>query len=775
MKRTSKKNIQIPEKKDNRQKTETKIVETSFLQKNLKYLFLALILFYIGTSLYQEFYGNEIFSFLQQIFQIPTIIIGILSLYFDRQKLIDTVNQLFKSDNEPFIEKVKLFFSKKEILTTSLFVIVLGVSVFTLFHKLDNFDVFSDEIQVTKGAAGYYHTGEFRQWDFIKETLVGKPYTVAKPHLRVVALSYKIFGVNAFAARFPSALFGVFLIAFLYLIGRYFIKDKYAALLTAFAFALYFEFLFLGRWARMYGILYPMFFLIFYWTFKLLTEKNNLKIFNSGKNNFPEKYFNFNYIYLPFIAVLFYIALNTHTNVSVIFLIFLIFLFPGIVIFRTEKRYLTAFLFAFTILILQLIFPFKVNFKDFTFFEIDNSPIYNKAFFDYPFSVKTNIILLFVSFSALFFSKNKDFQKRYLILFITVTVPWLFFSYIIKYAPNYRYVSFLTPFAVLLIVGSFMLINKILFHKTIQIFLVLLLVASVGLSYSNHYEGLYVKNVFFPASPSEAQKTLVKNIHESDVIFKHWGPKMYLKGIPKETEILSLGTYKGRNFSDIFKDMNRKTHGWLVWDKQHEARLDQNFVAYCNLYFKKYAGYGIDNYGEEIYYYNKKMLQPLELFAYQQYFPAANLNLKNSYSFVFDLKTNEQTNGSILYIRKDSIIEINCFIRNKNLILKTSETDSVYIMIPENQKNTVFWTFSPQKTTLFLNGEKLTEKNISLKPNLVKFMINPQFNGYFNNIRLYDFALNNNQIKVIAKDENISEELEADNQIFRTLFLWKKK
>jgi len=320
-----------------------------------------------------------------------------------------------------------------------------------------------------------------------------------------------------------------------------------------------------------------------------------------------------------------------------------------------------------------------------------------------------------------------------------------------------------------------MLINKIMFHKTIQIFLVLLLVASVGLSYSNHYEGLYVKNVFFPASPSEAQKTLVKNIHESDVIFKHWGPKMYLKGIPKETEFLSLGTYKGRNFSDIFKDMNRKTHGWLVWDKQHEARLDQNFVAYCNLYFKKYAGYGIDNYGEEIYYYNKKMLQPLELFAYQQYFPAANLNLKNSYSFVFDLKTNEQTNGSILYIRKDSIIEINCFIRNKNLILKTSETDSVYIMIPENQKNTVFWTFSPQKTTLFLNGEKLTEKNISLKPNLVKFMINPQFNGYFNNIRLYDFALNNNQIKVIAKDENISEELEADNQIFRTLFLWKKK
>ena len=320
-----------------------------------------------------------------------------------------------------------------------------------------------------------------------------------------------------------------------------------------------------------------------------------------------------------------------------------------------------------------------------------------------------------------------------------------------------------------------MLINKILFHKTIQIFLALLLVASISLSFSNHYKGLYEENIYSPAKPSVAQKIIVKNINAGDVIFKHWGPKMYMKGIPKTTKFYGIGDYKGKSLQTLYKMMSKHKSGWLTWYKHHEARLDQNFVAYCNLYFKKFAGYGIDNYGEEIYYYNKKMLQPPELFAYQQYFPAANLSLKNSYSFVFDLKINEQTNGSILYIRKDSIIDINCFIRNKNLILKTSETDSVYISIPENQKNTVFWTFSPQKTTLFLNGEKLTEKNISLKPNLVKFMINPQFNGYFNNIRLYDFALNNNQIKVIAKDENISEELEADNQIFRTLFLWKKK
>ena len=779
MKRTSKKIIETPKTSNKKPKSEYKPGKTTFLRKNLKYLFLVLILFYTAASLYNGFYGEEIFLNFQRIFQIPTILIGISALYFDKHKLSQTLNQLFNSDDElekqNFIRRAKTFFSKKELLTIFLFILVLGTSAFTLFHKLDNFDIFSDEIQVTKGAAGYYFTGEYRQWDFIKEDLVGRPYIVAKPHLRIVAQSYKIFGVNAFAARFPSALFGVLLVAFLFLIGKYFIKDKYAALLTALSFALYFEFLFLGRWSRMYGILFPMFFLIFYWTFKFINAKNKLNFLNLNKHHLFNKYFNFNYIYLPFIIILLYISLYTHTNITVIFLIFLIYLFLAVLIFRNERKYLTAFLFAFIILILQILFPYKVNFNDFTLFGIDNSPVYNSAFFAYPFSVKTNIILLFVSFSVLFFSKNKDFQKKYLILFVTVTIPWIFFSYIIKYAPNYRYVSFLTPFSVLLIVGSFMLISKILYPRIIQIFLASLLIASISLSFSNHYKGLYEENIYSPAKPSVAQQAIVKNIKKGDVIFKHWGPKMYLKGIPKTTKFYDIGDYKGKSLQVLFQMMSKHQAGWLTWFKHHEARLDQSFVAYCNLYFKKYAGYGIDNYGEEIYYFNQKMLKPLELFAYQQFLPAANLSLKNSYSFVFDLEITNNTIGSIFNLSEDSLIDINCFVQNKNLIIKTSENDSIFIPLSENQKKQIIWTFNTEKSSLFLNGKKIAEKNMNLQANLVKFTINTQFNGKINNIKIYDFIPNTEQIEVISKDKNISEELKADNKIFRTLFLWKKR
>ncbi|NOZ35168.1 MAG: glycosyltransferase family 39 protein [Chlorobi bacterium] len=777
MKRISKKNTPNQKSVNKKRQKVSVTRKPMYIRKNLKYLFLVLILFYIGSYLYTEYSGTEVFKNLQNLFYIPTILIGILTLYFDKNKLNEIVNKQFNTNNEKqnFIQKTKGLFFKKELPATSLFILILGISVFTLFHKLDNFDIFSDEVQVTQGAAGYYHTGEYKQWDFIKKELVGKPYNRAKPHQWIIAQSYKLFGINIFAARFPSAFFGVLCIFLFYFIGKYFIKDKYAALIAVLTFATYFEFLFLGRWARMYALVYPIFLIAFYWTFKFITENNSYPLSNSEKYPFFTKYLNFNYTYLPFLFILLYLGFNIHTNIAVIFPVFLVFLFTAIFIFPKEKKYISAFMIASLILVLQILFPYKINFSQFTFFDINNSEIYNKALFGYPFNISINLIFIISFFPSLFYTRNSTFRKKYLILYVTAFVIWLLFSYVIEYAPSYRYISFITPFTVLLIVGSFILAIKILYNKILQTFLIVLLLTSVTISFSNHYKNLYIENTYSPAKPSIAQNKVVRNFHKGDVIFKHWGPKRYLNGIPKDTKFLSLGSYRGKKLSELLNLMKENPQGWLIWHKYNEARLNQNFVSYCNLYFKKYAGYGVDDYGEEIYYYDKKMLQPLELFAYQQYFPAANLSLRNSYSFVFDLKINKKTNGSIFYLLKDSIIDINCFVQNKNLIIKTSENDSLFISLPENQDSRIIWSFNPEQSILFLNGKKLTEKNIILKPDLVKFMINPQFNGYFNNIRLYNIILNNSQINVITKDNKISEELKTDNKTFRTLFLWKKK
>jgi len=774
MKRTSKKNTATQPKPAKTDKK--KVPKNSFLRQNLKYLFLIFILFYIFSGFYEKTTGNTGFENLKTILQIPAILVGIVSLYFEKTKLNNFITDLFsESEKKNTNRKITNALSRKNIPTTVILLIILGISAFTLFYKLDNFDIFSDEVQVTQGAAGYYHTGEFRQWDFVKKELVGKPYNRAKPHQWIVAQSYNLFGVNTWAARFPSALFGFIFIFLFYFIGKYFVRDKYAALLSVFSFALYYEFLFLGRWARMYALLYPVFLLSFYWSFKFINEKCNCGYFIKIKNKFTEKYFNFNYIYLPFALILLIFGFYIHTNIALIFPIFLIFLLVSIFIFQEEKKYITAFLFASVILLLQILFPYKVNFSQFTFFKVNNSGIYTKALFGYPFNSFINLIFVLTLFFGMFYIKNKNFTKRYLILFISVFIIWILFSFVIKYPPSYRYISFATPFAVLLIVGSNLLIIRVLYGKFLQFFMVFLLLVSSILTFSNHYKSLYIINSYSPAKPSVADKTVVKNFHKGDVIFKHWGPKNYLVGIPEKTKFLSIGGYKGKPFTEVFEDMKTYSSGWLIWHKYNELRLDKNLVDYANLYFKKYAGYGIDKNGEEIFYYNKSMLKPFELFNFQRNIPSANLNTENIYSFVFDLKTNNNTNGDIFYLRNDKRTFLRIFADSKKITVIIPDKDSISINSKKDILNRIYLITKSDKICLKINSQPFICENVKIKSDIVKFQINPQFNGYINNIRIYDFALSNAQINIIRNDKNISEELKAKNKPFRTLFLWKKK
>ncbi len=784
MKRTSKKNIQTSKIQNKKEKPESKPENKSFLQKNLKYIFLAFILFFVITDLYNELYGEYIFENYQKILLIPVILTGIIALYYDKNKLSEIVNSLFitEAKRQNFSEKIKSYFSGKEILSTSVFIIILGISVFTLFYKLGNFDLYSDEISVTRGAAGYMYTGEYRQWDFIKNKLLEKPYNRAKPHQFVVAQSFKLFGINERSARFPSALFGVLLIVFLFFIGKYFIKDKLAVLLTVFSFAVYFDFLALGRWARMYAMVFPAFLLAYYWTFKFLTEKNNYKLFNSGKYLILEKYFNFNYNILPFLAVLLYINLYTHQNSTLIFPVFLLFSVFSVFLFPKEKKYITASIVAVGILILQIINPYKVSFNRFTFFEIDHVKHYTDILFGYPFSAKTNIIFLILGFFVFSVIKNEKFRKSYLALLITATITWLLFSYVFDYPSHYRYVSFATPLTVLLIIGIYTLISRTLYNKHVRIILAFLIVFSASVQFINNYKSLYVTNILSPAKPSVAYKSIKNNIKDGDVIFRHWGPRLYLKGINPDTKFISLGSYKGRPFIDLYEELVNNKSGWIVWQSYNGGRIDKQFQNYANLYFKKYNGYGVDKTGVEIFYYNRKMMVPPEQFFAQQFFPVANLKSDNSYSIAFTVETNPISEGRIFSIKSDSISYLDFIIRNDSLVVLSNNNENLSAKLPENKKNTVVWFQKNhlKKTTegIYINTDFISEKEITPQKSLVKFQINPYFKGNIDKIRIYDFVLNKAQIRAIISDNKTkksSEILVAGDKKFRTLYLWQKK
>lgn len=774
MKRVSKKHIK---KQKTPQLLENKQDKSSLVVANIKYLFLLLIFFYIGVHLYNELKETEVLLKLQKILFIPTIIIGIISVYFDRNKLYEIISKQFSSEKEEqtnkVLDKLKDLFSKKEIMTIGLFIIILGIATFTLFHKLDYFDIFSDEVQVTQAAAGYYHTGEYKLWDFIAEKTIGPSENRGKPHQFVVAQSFKLFGVNTWAARFPSAFFGLLLIIFLFFIGRFFVKDKWAALLIILSFSMYYEFLFLGRWARMYGMVFPFFLLAFYCLYKFLEGGCRLKFIKSEKNKFFYKYFNFKYFILPFLLLLLYFNLEVHKNTALIFPVFLVFSIASIFVFPKEKKYITASIVAVLILILQILSPFKEGFSRFTFFQIKHSDLYANFLFAFPFSKYLDIVFLAILFPFLFFVKNSEFKKKFLYLYVLSIITFILFGSVFDFSPSYRYVSFATPITVLLIIGNFTIISKTLFNKYIQILLAVLLITSVGLHFKNNYKKLYEENAFSPAKPSIAHKLIRENFKKGDVIFRHYGPKIYLKGIDKNTKFYELGGKKGKDVYSLLNEMKKHKSGWLTWHSHLENNLDKNFVAYVNYYLKKYSGLGIDSSGEEVFYYNVEMLKPFKQFLAERQIPTANLSLGMPYSLVFDLEINNNTNGKAIDFLKDSI-SIGNYSVSDNKILFNIYKDTLSCKLQDKKQNIII-SFNANKAMIFVEGKLCSEKLISVKKEYIKFKINPLFNGDIDNIRLYNFILSNEQINEIIKDKTVKEELSVDNKIFRTLYLWKKK
>ncbi|MEN8120035.1 MAG: glycosyltransferase family 39 protein [Bacteroidota bacterium] len=782
-------------------------IEEKLTANIAKYTFLILLLYSISISLIpiqensNEFivFYNRLMAF-QNILMVPTIVLGIISVWIHKAKLQQIINGLYSKKEvqeeklgikERIFNPIKKLFSKKEILSTSLLLVIIGISIFTLFYRLDYFDLYSDEAQVTKGAAGYYHTGEYKQWSFIKDKIIGKTYDRARPHLFVVAQSFKVFGISNWAARFPSALFGILLLLIAFFISRFFVRDKTASILTIFSFAFFFEFLLLQHWGRMYAMLMPIYIITFYLAFRILTEKNTIKFLKTTNNSFIGKFLNFNYSLLPLFLIFFYFAYQLHANSLILFPV--LFLFSILIIlFTKEKKYLfviVAGIFAILVtwFFINMFSDIRAALRYATFFKGNNSEIYTQLIFGFPFSYTTNLIFVFIGLSSLFIVKNNKFRKKYLILIASSFVIWLTFSYIFKFPVSFRYVSFAVPISIILIIGFSILILKTLFNRIIQISLIALLVISILQSFTSRYNDLYISNFASPARPSVAYKTINKNLKPGELLLRHWGPEIYLDDIDSSVVVMPVAHYKGKPFNEIFTNLQQHDAGWLTWHTHNSLRIDSLVRNYANTYFKKYHGHGVDTTGVEVYYYNKNMLKDTSYFKKAEIFmPTANLNTKNAYSIATWLVFSPETIKTPYYFHNhiDTVFTLTYENQQKSLLIKHGK-DTLNILKINNienrkQNHVVYYQTGGKKGDkfgVFVNGRKVIEKtfknNIS---DLVKIKVNPFFKGIIDDIRVYDFVVNNQQIDIIMryKGQKKSNILYTGNKKFETLFHWQK-
>ncbi|MCF6240451.1 MAG: hypothetical protein L3J74_03795 [Bacteroidales bacterium] len=709
---------------------------------------------------------------------LPIAILGIISLWQNRTNLKAVI------DNSLTNETLKIsLFSKAELPYTGAFMVILILSVFTLFYRLDNFDLYSDEAQVTQGAAGYYYTGEFYQYNFATKKLsTGRAYNRAQPHQWLMAQSYKLFGISNWSSRFPSAVFGLLLTALGYFISRFFVKDKLTALLIAFSFVFYFEFLLLERWARMYAILIPLYYITFYYGYRIVNEEMLLINKNLKRNHFISKYLNFNYALLPIFMIFLIINYYLHVNSLFILLSLYLYLLFSFIIYK-EKRYLTALIIGVFILILSYLFV--PNIKGISnyihFFTGTYSNLYTHFFFAYPLGVYAGVIITVIALAVLILIDNRNAKKVYLYLLINVVGAWFLFAYVINYSVSFRYMSFMSPVAIMLIIAVFVLIIKALYRSFIKYILIGLLTLSVLIHFSYRYNDLYVQNFSSPAHPSIAWKTIVKNYKKGEIIYRHWGPSLYFQGIDTSATFLDIGSSKGKAFSEIYDTLKNHNGGWLTWHTFNTWRMDTKLVDYANLYFEKLHGQGIDNTNVEVFHYTDSMLVDTIRFQYERLIPYANLNLKNTYSIGFWINLDKTNlNPPILFLNN-----------NKNIIYFNLEKDNTFkiayqkkiLSIPDFPTNKwhylTFIQNSENKTLgIYLDGKQIL--SLSFIPEqmpIVKFKVNLKFKGQLDDIRIYNIALNPQEILFIMKNRNNinSENIWFNNKPLNTLYHWKKK
>lgn len=206
----------------------------------------------------------------------------------------------------------------------SVFFLIIACGIFLRFYNLGNFGFWTDEIYHVIGAKSIIETGRpiFPS---------GDEYTRALPFTRLVALSFKIFGVSEFSARLPSVLINiVFLFVSFFIVKNWF--NTYTALLFLLVMAFSPFTLWVTRQCRFYTIFQLFYFLgmmfFFYgleWEEKRdISKRINLirKIERKYQINFFLLFISLVFIYLAYIFHT--LTINCFISISVYIIIMMI-------------------------------------------------------------------------------------------------------------------------------------------------------------------------------------------------------------------------------------------------------------------------------------------------------------------------------------------------------------------------------------------------------------------------------------------------------------------
>jgi hypothetical protein len=474
-------------------------------------------------------------------------------------------------------------------------------------HNLGLQDIRGDENQVVSAAAGYYHTGDYFQWDWIKDEPActdkaqGCYYNRAWPHTWMIAQVYKIAGISEASSRIPSVIFGTLLILISYPIALFFTKSRLAALITTFLVTIAPSYISLSRYIRMYAILLPIFLLLVYTTYRAVSEFWIPKLLAKNKQlkQFFKTFLPFHWGFVVLSLVLLYFNYHIHINSLVIG--------PGMMLFvilafvldtKRRKRWKIPAILALLGIAGAMLLITTGQFRHNAFISnfARRNFIYKDYMFGYPFGRVITMSLFALGLGAAILKKN----LRIAALGIISLFSLYFFIYVADRYASFVYTSHLTILVLIAAVYGLVILFKKL--KLVPLMIALLIFGGYFATLSTieagdryHAQGGAVHSV--------AYQEIIDNYDpEEHTLFLQYGRMYYLRELD-EINLVSMGSNGSYSFEEFMSDLEKAKKGWTAWETGKSYHLQDKVKSYIEENFEKIHGTGVDDTRVEVYYF----------------------------------------------------------------------------------------------------------------------------------------------------------------------------
>jgi hypothetical protein len=503
------------------------------------------------------------------------------------------------------------------IILVSLF----SLAAFGLYaYGLGNLDFWDDEFLVVKAAEGYRQTGTYYLWNFVREEITSSEYQRAWPYTWLVSQSFGFFGVSEWAARIISVIFGSLFVFSSFFVVLYFTKNAFFSMTVAAVFLLNPDFIYYFRHARMYALVIPLFFIWSAFVFKAVEGRSSWLDERGGAvGSHIYSYVNFDYRFVLLSLFLLFWAYHIHVNMLLMIPVALAYILAMAGITQDRKYFSLGILIIISGVMVYVFMPgaailkYTMNFV--SFFE-SIKPLFLKLMVQKPFSVLANLMLLAGSLVLILICPEKEQKKKLFFCLLMVLMAVFFYMFLVDFhSQHFRYICYVIPFSIMLIFFTYFMILRVFNNRFIMMMGLLLLLASQTTHLIRGMPYLYHGAKGQPWL-SVAYATVRESLLDGDVIFAQYLRDYYMRGIPKNTPIISLGQVRQDfaepnpyNFDRFFADIRRHKRGWVIWESNKEFHVHPHVAAYVKTLFKKIHGAGVDDTNVEIYLFDESMIK----------------------------------------------------------------------------------------------------------------------------------------------------------------------